>query len=530
MKSGEMNSELPAYYLSHLDALAKDWLTFGATTFSLWNTEQQPLVCWPKGVSMGADAIVAPIRIGRQTVGELRVTGVSPLAQCKLDGEARLLAQITRLDNELQQMTSELIEVQDQILALYDLTQSTRSHLGISETLRSIAREATRLLRVEGAVLLLAPTLVHYPALLINDQTLQNYFYELQASGHELVLYKGEDAEIEPGVHSACFIPIRVRDANNAMLGLLNKLGGPFRAPDLKLARTIAEHAGAQIEHALLYQEMLAQARLQTEMELARDVQARLLSQRRTQVTGIDVCAEARPALQVGGDFYNLVQQDDGSLTIMLGDVAGKGISAALIMGIVHTVTHNAAKLATRPISAATPSRVNTNLNDIFTIIPTPAAILSSVNNDLYDIFTTVDSFATVFVAQYRPDQGTLTYANAGHAPVILCPAGGSARLLEADGVPIGVLPVSLSADERIPFGPGDVLIVATDGFNEARNPSGEMFGYEQLLLLAESVADQPARTIARALYDAVASFAAGRPSDDDQTLIVLKGNALWAL
>ena len=117
-------------------------------------------------------------------------------------------------------------------------------------------------------------------------------------------------------------------------------------------------------------------------------------------------------------------------------------------------------------------------------------------------------------------------YANAGHAPVIFCPVGGPARLLEADGVPIGVLPVSLSEDERIAFEPGDVLIVATDGFNEARNPSGEMLGYEQLLRMTEAVAGQSAQTIARSLYEAVESFAAGHPRDDDQSIIVLKGAA----
>jgi sigma-B regulation protein RsbU (phosphoserine phosphatase) len=130
-------------------------------------------------------------------------------------------------------------------------------------------------------------------------------------------------------------------------------------------------------------------------------------------------------------------------------------------------------------------------------------------------------------VAQNRREEQALVYANAGHAPVIFRPAGGRARLLEADGVPIGVLPVSLSEDQHVPFGPGDLLIVATDGFNESFDPAGAMFGYERLLDLVDQVAGRTAQAIGDALYEAVTSFAAGRPRDDDQTIIVLKGVAL---
>jgi sigma-B regulation protein RsbU (phosphoserine phosphatase) len=132
--------------------------------------------------------------------------------------------------------------------------------------------------------------------------------------------------------------------------------------------------------------------------------------------------------------------------------------------------------------------------------------------------------FATVFVGQYHPEKRELIYANAGHSPVIFCPNGGSARMFEADGPAMGVLSLSLSEDYSISFNPGDVLIVATDGFSEARSVTGEMYGYTRLLKLVEQVAHLSANEIADAFFDVITDFGSNCPQDDDQTLIVIKG------
>ena len=103
---------------------------------------------------------------------------------------------------------------------------------------------------------------------------------------------------------------------------------------------------------------------------------------------------------------------------------------------------------------------------------------------------------------------------------------GGRSRLLEADSTPIGVLQVSLCKNHQAPLGPGDVLVVPMDGFSEARNPDDEMFGYDRLLELVDYVSDRSAHAIADALFEAVDCFGVGRPQDDDQTLVVIKGAA----
>lgn len=485
-----------------LAALAATWLQSGAEAFSVW-TSGRLLASWPANYQPQAPALRAPIELGGHVFGELRLDGM-PCATAaeQLRAEAGMVARMIELEADLQQMTAELIDTQDQLVAMYDLTQATRSHLSIVETLRGLAYEAARLVKTDGAALLLGPAIVQHPSDLVDEQQLQGYYQQVQRRERELIL-SGTDHQL-PGVDSVCMLPIWINGSIGAALCLLNHPGG-FSAPDLKLARAIAEHAGAQLEHALLHQERLAQARLNAEMEVARRVQLQMLPQARPRVPTLDIYAESRPALQVGGDFYDFVAQPDRPLLLLLGDVAGKGISAALIMGMIHAVCSSASR---------------------FMPSASPAAVLARANEDLYDDLTRLDAFVTTFAAQYDQTTRTLRYANAGHAPVIFRPHGGSARLMEPDGVPIGVLPVSLCENYTLDFGPGDLLVVTTDGFNEAGMTSGALFGYERLLQLVDGFADQPAQVIARGLYDAVEEFAAGQPQDDDQTLIIVKGVA----
>lgn len=454
-------------------------------------------------------------------MGELRLAGITDAAsQARLAAEAALIAQLVHQDRELEDLTSELIETQDKLLAFYDLARATRSHLGMAETLKSLAQEAARLVKSEYAFLALkAPsgnlTIEDYGSLPTGDETnwLLTSFEQALIDGRELSLAANTEANGEgtrshglpPGVRNLFLVPIPICDERRAALALVNKAVGPFASPDVKLARAIAEQAGRQIENILLYQETLVQTRLETEMELARTVQMRLLPQHVPTVNGLDLWSGTRPALRVGGDFYDFVSRAQGPLTFAVGDVSGKGMPAALLMSMTHAVFQSAA--------SATP-------------LPTPEEMLGHVNEQLYDDFTEVGAFVTAFVGQYDSANRRLTYANAGHSPVICCPRGGRAALLEADGPALGVLPASLCRDQILRFMPGDLLVVATDGFSEAQNAAGEMFGYEQLLRLVERLTDEPAREIGATLYATVEQFAAGHPQDDDQTLVVLKGLA----
>jgi sigma-B regulation protein RsbU (phosphoserine phosphatase) len=484
--------------------MAEAWLQAGAASFGLWS-DSQPLARWPTGSPDAQSALVSMLQVHGATIGELRVAGLSGAVwQTRLDADARLVSQLAVIEDELERMTAELIDSQDQLLALYDLTQSTRSHLDIDQTLHSLTHESARLVKADRAALIFAakgrqPTLALYPPAPEDDDEL----LRLLSSERDLVLNWPQRAMAFPAeIRNLLFVPMTIRGAQSAGLALINKSNGDFTSPDLKLARALSDQAGAQIENVLLYQETLEQARLKAEMDLAADIQLRLLPQHTPQVAGLDICAGSRPALQVGGDFYDFIQRSNRPLVFTVGDVSGKGMSAALLMAVSRTVIANAAK---------------------FMPDPTSDGIMRRANEDLYDDFTEVSMFATAFIGQYNRALRELTYANAGHSPVIFCPAGGRARMLEADGTAIGVLPVSLCEKQTLAFQPGDVLIVASDGFSEARNPAKELFGYDRLLRLAEDLREQSAQEIGNALFAAVERFGAGQPQDDDQTIIVLK-------
>ncbi|MEJ5199686.1 MAG: GAF domain-containing SpoIIE family protein phosphatase [Anaerolineae bacterium] len=512
-----MLSDFLAVHRPQLAALAEAWLQCGARSFSIW-AEGECVAAWPSAAAaQEAPTLRATASLGDATTAELRVAGVDqPCQHARLQADAVLLSQWVQVESEIDSITNELIEAQDQLLALYDLARSTRSRLSIGEILDSLTREAARLVKTEAAAALVwppgeTPTIVQYGAAPTDTTWLLDLFTEVRGAGRHRVFEHAAAGEkgLPAAVHNVLLVPIKLGEQFAAALALINKADGPFGSPDIKLARAIAEQAGTQIENVRLYQEKLAQTRLETEMALARRVQMHLLPQRPPAIAGLDICARTLPALEVGGDFYDLIHPAGGPYSFAVGDVSGKGISAALIMAMTRTVLRSAGR-SPGPGAAW----------------PTPAQIMSRATDELYDDLTEVGMFATIFFGQYDPFEQRVRYANLGHSPVIYRPVGGPPRLLEADGPALGMLPFNLAEDQELAFGPGDLLLIATDGFNEARNVQGEMFGYERLLDLVQELADRPAEAIADRIYERVAEFSAGHGQDDDQTLVILKGAA----
>jgi sigma-B regulation protein RsbU (phosphoserine phosphatase) len=494
--------------------LAQAWLATGATRFALHTRDRD--FSWEPEINRGSEAdradeidrapdLIAPLKLG-----ELRVWGITgPIgaAQARLNAEARLIGRALQQEEELNEMTSALVDLQDQQLALYALTESTRSQLELEPALRGIARETARLLGAPGAVAYVpldpAPVIAHIPAPVFEPAELQLVWQAAQSSRQVLLSQRDTPGLLPATVDQALIESIQLSGSRAALLLAYNKPGG-FGAPDRKLLHAIAQQAGAQIDNARLHREALARERLQTEMDLARRVQTQLLPKRPPRVPGLDLFARSLPALDVGGDFFDFIVTPDRALMLTVGDVAGKGLASALLMAMAHTVIRTGAKY-----------------------LNSPAAVLRRVAADLYDDFSEISMFATTFVAQYRAASREVWYANAGHSPVVYRPLGGPARLLEADAMPLGIFADCAAADYALPLGVGDVLAIMTDGFNETFDAREEMFGYERLLNLIEAHADQSAEAIGTALFAAIETFGAGHPPDDDRTLIVLKGCAV---
>jgi sigma-B regulation protein RsbU (phosphoserine phosphatase) len=242
--------------------------------------------------------------------------------------------------------------------------------------------------------------------------------------------------------------------------------------------------------------------RLKFEMDLARRVQLSLFPKIPPSIPGLDLSGFFRSASHVGGDFYDFIVGPDHSLTFFVGDVSGKGMAAAMLMTMTRAILR---------------AEINSS------VVPTPETILQNVNAKLLADFIETGMFVTIFVAQYHPTSREIMFANAGHSPVIFRPINGKPRLLEADGIPLGISETDLSKNHHLCLAQGDLLVAMTDGISEARNRHGECYGIPRLLKHSQKLNDQSALEISNALLRAVGHFSGSEPQADDQTILVLR-------
>lgn len=492
-----------------LEELARGWQIAGARGFALCDSDDN--VVFGNGMRAG-EKLTAPV----DSYGTLQIVvdpeevdGINGFSS-QLASQARLLAQILKREAELESMTIELMGAYDQLVAMYNISQAARSHLDLEGLLNSLLKEAVHLtgaaqgfvaLRHEGKWkdLTWEPASLEPQGLgIVLAQVVQDRGRPLVCNSHE------ECHRIAPtvpaGIGRLALTPVRVNDELVAVIGLINR-ADVFTAGNQKLVGALAEEAGAIIERAQLQEQMVIQERMRRELEIAASIQMSLLPASLPRVTGLDISATCRPANEVGGDFFDFIYHDNGLLGLALGDVTSKGVPAALFMVVGRTLLRAAASLHT-----------------------SPRLVLEHANHDFYEDLSRVGMFVTTFFAYYDPVTRKLTYANAGHAPVIFYQnAAATCEFWEADGPPVGVLPEITSQDHSIQLETGDVLAVMSDGFNEAVNSRGETFGIQRLQEVIAVHAVQPADKIRAALLSAVETFAEGTPQADDQTLIVLK-------
>jgi sigma-B regulation protein RsbU (phosphoserine phosphatase) len=288
-------------------------------------------------------------------------------------------------------------------------------------------------------------------------------------------------------------VPIRNRlQKIVGVLQLLNKTSGAFGSGDLDFLNGISDHMAIAMENATLHMELLEKQRMEEELKLGREIQSRLLPQPPIDVMDTDLAALSVPCYEVGGDYYDFIELPDGDLGLAIGDVSGKGVSAALIMSSVQAALRVAA-----PIEEDLAHLVQ-RLN---------ALIYRSARGRKY---------ATFFFGRYTPSSGLLRYVNAGHNPPFMA-IDGKLEELTSTGRPIGILPDSTYHERFIEIPQGATLFLYTDGLNEAADPDDNEFGYDRLRELFGNVHD-PAHII-----EAVTRFERGARATDDKTIVVLR-------
>ena len=239
--------------------------------------------------------------------------------------------------------------------------------------------------------------------------------------------------------------------------------------------------------------------RLEHELDLARRIQARLLPSMPPAVPGLDVAGLSESAREVGGDYYDHVDLGGGRLLLVIADVSGKGVPAALLMSGFR------AALVSQDLSQAKPEDVASRVNEFLNRSVEPGR------------------FVTAFLGLLDAATGQLTYVNAGHNPPLLLRAGGAVESLEAGGVILGILPGSRYARGEVTLSPGDLVALYTDGVTEGANAANEMWGEERLATLLRSAAASCARDIATRIVREVRAFEGERGPADDITVLVAK-------
>jgi serine phosphatase RsbU (regulator of sigma subunit) len=251
-----------------------------------------------------------------------------------------------------------------------------------------------------------------------------------------------------------------------------------------------------------LEQERRERARVEQELRVARRIQHASLPKEVPTLEGWQISPFYQPAREVGGDFYDFFELEDGRVGVVVGDATGKGVPAALVVTATYSMLRSAAQV----------------LGSF-----SPGEVLEQVNETLVSRIP-LNMFVTCFYAILEPNSGSLSYANAGHDLPYLW-HGGTSEELRARGMPLGLMPGMGYEEKEMVFKTGEGVLFYSDGLVEAHNPDGEMFGFPRLRALVAQHAEE--RSLGDFLMEELYSFVGdGWEQEDDITLLTLKRSA----
>ena len=271
-----------------------------------------------------------------------------------------------------------------------------------------------------------------------------------------------------------------------------------FRLPDA------AERAGfraCQRCHPRVFEEAREKRLIDEELRVAAEIQSRLQPLAPPVAEGWDIIGASYPCREVGGDYYDFIQcRKESAITIALGDVSGKGISAALSMSSLHAAVHAQSQVCDSTV----------------------LQVMREINRYIYES-TPSNKFLTLFYAELDQREAQLTYSNAAHPPPILLRASGEVIRLTAGGLPIGIRPDAVYDDERVSLAENDLLLIYSDGISEQEGEEGEEFGEARLIELMRQNRDCSAAQLLDRLNDELQRFSGAAPQTDDRSLVIIK-------
>ncbi|MBI4521978.1 MAG: SpoIIE family protein phosphatase [Gemmatimonadetes bacterium] len=484
--------------------------------------------------------VVSP-RDGPPLEVELRST--SPLANQVLAFLTATLDRMFAFDREVKFFTSEIVERYEEINLLYSISETLGAVITLEDAARAILHEVSDVMEARRAALWVFDPederlhLVaavgeegHREPIRVDDPgaVTARVFREQTP----LIVERARESDVgtaaaaEPprakgrggkgprraprrgpqDADSFLSVPIRYAPPNQSgrTIGVVNligrRTGGQFTAGDQKLLSAIASQIGAAIENNRLVRESLQRERMSREMELAHDLQMKLLPPVDS-IAGAEVAARCEPAQLVGGDFYQLLHFSDDRIGIMIGDVSSHGFPAALIMALAMS----AAGIYAHQGAA-------------------PAEVLSRMHVALIDELESTEMYLTLFYGVIDPAAGTLTYANAGHPHAFRLRGGRAAERLSTTDPPFAITNRQTYHETQTAWVSGDdVLLLFTDGLSDAVAPQSRGEGESRVVEEVTRMSGSPLRDVVDRLFALAA--AGGTPAlGDDRTAVLIRG------
>lgn len=295
-------------------------------------------------------------------------------------------------------------------------------------------------------------------------------------------------------------VPLVCKGKLVGVLNLFNKKNtSGFSQNDQRLLTIIASQSAQVIEHARLYEQEKHLLQIEKELEMAHEIQSRLLPKESPAVPGFDIAGASYAAKNVGGDYYDFIELEGGRWFIVLGDVSGKGIPAALLMSHLQATIRNQA------------------MSD-----QTLVECISKSNNFLY-LNTEGNKFVTLFGGILNPARQEFNYINAGHNFPYHLKKDGTLEPLKVGGLIMGIMPDVPYEDGTVKIVRDELVVIYSDGVTEADNEFDDMFGEERLQELIAKHHKKSASELVAVIYDAVKQHEGSTDRDDDITIVVIK-------
>jgi serine phosphatase RsbU (regulator of sigma subunit) len=272
-----------------------------------------------------------------------------------------------------------------------------------------------------------------------------------------------------------------------------------FTAEDLDILTQASNQTALALQNLRLQSAYIEKKRMDKELEVARGIQQRLMPQEIPYVPGLKVYGESVPCYEVAGDYYDIINTEDGYTVIVVADVSGKGAGAAMIMANLQASI-----------------RVGIEISEDF------SNFVYRINNHIYKN-TSPSEFITFFMGVWEPKSRLLHYINAGHNPAILLDNNNDIKALGATGLILGILPDQKYERASVKIEDGSVIAIFTDGLEEAMNRENEMFGHDRIVETIKKYRELPPMEIIKNVQKTVIEFCKGKPLHDDLTMIVAK-------